>query len=462
MRSFLANPSFLSLRSVFELGVAALLIGVLPNLLVWLVAGHLGLGRSLFNLDYVLIAAIMALGYWRVGLILVAVCVLVDMLSLAVQVFPFMRMQDVTYLLRFLWIAPDDYKRLLLAAVVLLVGVVLLFYCCRNRISKAGALAAVLVFLGVQVATGTEARRDSFLRVKGDKPVASGIADFASNRVVGFIANFKSDENPLAPYVGQVATDSWREELRRDGLATRLLLVVNESWGVPVNPLIQDALLRPLSDVAKLELGYFPFSGATVAGELRELCRMHPNHFGFRGARDELAECLPWKLRAKGYETSAMHGATGMMYDRRDWYPVSGFENDLFFEDVLARRRCYSFPGACDRDLMSNLQGYFSAEGKRFFYWLTLNTHSSYDRRDLIDDHFDCPSFGLIEGEESCRNLELQAQFFSDLANLLRTPEMAGVDVIVVGDHEPRFSNRSEMRGSFVVGMVPWVRVRVQ
>jgi phosphoglycerol transferase MdoB-like AlkP superfamily enzyme len=163
-----------------------------------------------------------------------------------------------------------------------------------------------------------------------------------------------------------------------------------------------------------------------------------------------------------GYKTSAMHGATGMMYDRQDWYAEVGFPDDLFFEDVLSLPRCYSFPGACDRNLLTHLRGYFSGEGKRFFYWLTLNTHSSYDRRDLVEDLFDCPAFGVEEDTQPCRNLELQAQFFNDLATALQSPEMAGVEVIVVGDHEPRLTNQMELKNNFMPGVVPWVRLKVE
>ena len=127
MRSVFESAGVLSGRELLGVVVAALLICVLPNLFVWLAAGHFGLGRSLFNLDYALIVALMALGYWRTGLILVAACLLIDMLSLAVQVFPFMRLQDAAYLARFLWIAPADYKLWLIIALAAFVCVLLLF-----------------------------------------------------------------------------------------------------------------------------------------------------------------------------------------------------------------------------------------------------------------------------------------------------------------------------------------------
>ena len=38
-----------------------------------------------------------------------------------------------------------------------------------------------------------------------------------------------------------------------------------------------------------------------------------------------------------------------------------------------------------------------------------------------------------------CRNIHLHAQFFDGLAKLIQKPEMKGVEVIVVGDHQPPF-----------------------
>ena len=38
---------------------------------------------------------------------------------------------------------------------------------------------------------------------------------------------------------------------------------------------------------------------------------------------------------------------------------------------------------------------------------------------------------------DACHNAQLQTQFFDDLAQLVEQPEMQGVEVMVVGDHQP-------------------------
>src|SRR5690606_18895241 len=145
-----------------------------------------------------------------------------------------------------------------------------------------------------------------------------------------------------------------------------------------------------------------------------------------------------------GYRTTAIHGAAGMMYDRVRWYPKAGFEQLVFLESRPWPRRCYSFPGACDMDLMDEVRAGLTAEGKSFVYWLTLNTHSNFDLRDLQDDHFDCAAFGTESTRASCRNFKLQAQFFNGLAELLADKALQDMEVIVVGDHPPPILNRED------------------
>ena len=90
-----------------------------------------------------------------------------------------------------------------------------------------------------------------------------------------------------------------------------------------------------------------------------------------------------------------------------------------------------------------------------------ISSHPPYDRRDIHVDVFDCASFGIGDSTESCRNLKLQAQFFNGLAQRLRSPAMAGVEVIVVGDHAPIIMPMDEKERMYVDNRVPWVRFLV-
>jgi phosphoglycerol transferase MdoB-like AlkP superfamily enzyme len=132
----------------------------------------------------------------------------------------------------------------------------------------------------------------------------------------------------------------------------------------------------------------------------------------------------------------------------------------LFFENRIWPRRCFSFPGACDLDMFDDVIKFFDAPGQRFFYWLTLNTHARYDARDIDEYKFDCEVFNVSASSESCRNFVLHAQFFSGLADALKTEAMSDVEVILVSDHSPILMSGEEKRQNFVEDSLPWVRIR--
>ena len=186
-----------------------------------------------------------------------------------------------------------------------------------------------------------------------------------------------------------------------------------------------------------------------------------PLHFDLREVQTGFEDCLPNRLQAAGYATGAMHGATSLMYDRRHWYPRAGFQETVFFEDRIWPRRCYSFPGACDLDMLPVLEEFFSRPGKRFMYWLTLNTHAPYDLRDLRNSTVDCSAFNIPEDTESCRLIRLQSDFFNGLADKLAHESLKGVEVIIVGDHAPNMLNLKERDKDFRSSSVPWVRFKV-
>lgn len=148
------------------------------------------------------------------------------------------------------------------------------------------------------------------------------------------------------------------------------------------------------------------------------------------------------------------------MYDRHLWYPHIGFAERTFFESRSWPQRCHSFPGACDLDLREVVREFFASPGRRFLYWLTLNSHSIYDERDIRIDAFDCTAFAIDPQSQSCRNLRLQAQFFQGLAQLLSEGSMQDVRVLLVGDHVPIIFSPQERQARFVDGQVPWLSLR--
>ena len=388
---------------------------------------------------------------------------LVDLLVVVGQLFPFIRILDVFYLAQFTLLSSAGYQ-----LAVVLVAVTVLFKCgivftYGQRVSFESALLVFnfMIFGYIfKIYGGEGGREDRFWRVTSNSLVSSQVFDFIDYRSQAFLKHSAIEGEPFLELPADAAAVSrWTDLFASQGLPEKMLLVVNESWGVAHDPRIQQALLKPLHAIARGrgEQGNLPFVGATVAGELRELCLLSPNHYNLAPVISGFEDCLPNRLKLQGYRTASVHGAVSLMYDRRNWYPRLGFDESVFFENNAWSQRCYSFPGACDLDLRDSVSGFLVQDGKRFLYWLTLNSHAFYDQRDIRIDRFDCGQFAIAPESLDCRNLKLQAQFFHGLGELLRSEKLSGMAVLVVGDHAPSLTRVQGADAIFVDGVVPWI-----
>ncbi|WEN40530.1 hypothetical protein CKCBHOJB_00056 [Thauera sp. GDN1] len=442
----------------------AILALVLPNLVFFAAAAWLDIGRAWVNADYAFVLVMLTFGRAWIGALAALVFLLMDVLTLVGQVLPFVRLEDIIYLLRFATSASGLHFALLLALALLVLAKLGLLVGLGQRLSRMASLlifnGAILVY-AIHANSGAPSGHERFYRTAGGALVGSQTVSFLEGRADAFLDLFHAEGEPLLPTTAG-ATAAWFDAVEQGMGKERLLLIINESWGEPVDEAIQHALLQPLRSVAGegMRSGSLSYTGFTLGGELRELCRLRPEHYNLAKVESGFEACLPQRLQALGYSTAALHGATSVMYDRRHWYPRAGFQRMSFFEDEIRPRRCHSFPGSCDLDLRPNVEAFFAEPGKRFFYWLTLNSHPPYDPRDIHVDAFDCKAFAIPDGTESCRNLKLQAQFFTGLAHLLKSKTMAGVEVIVVGDHSPIIMPMDEKKRMFVDSRVPWVSFR--
>jgi len=443
----------------------AVSIVLVINLGFFGIAYTVGVQRPWVNLDYAVALVFCAFGLQVLAAVLALVFLLADTLVLVGQIFPFPRISDLLYLLKFSALASTLHQVLIFGVVALVAAKLAGLLVVGRRVTP---LSALIVLNSLVVTTyflaqlrGDEGFATKYWRIQ-TPAVASQVSSLFQMRNSRFLDFYGHDSDALEPGPAG-ASASW--DVRTDSqIHDRLLLLLVESWGVPLNHDIENALLAPLREIpaTAFETGHTNFDGFTIDGELRELCRLKALHFNLREVKKGFENCLPKRLKAAGYKTAAMHGATSMMYDRRHWYPRAGFDEMTFFEDKVWPRRCYSFPGACDLDMLPELENFFSQPGKRFMYWLTLNTHAPYDVRDLRADRFDCVAYGIGEDTESCRLLKLQADFFAGVAQQLRSDAMKGVDVIIVGDHAPKLMNIEEKRENFAIDSVPWVRIRTQ
>lgn len=456
-----ASDSSFSIKSVVA---CILVVVIIPNSVMFIFSAYIEVSRPYVNFDYVAVALLFSVLGPILGAIGLLVALFLDLVSMVGQVLPFNRLSDAFYFLRYIEFAPAFYK---LCAVVFFCFLVLMFFVYKKMFRIIGVnFLIVFNFLTLLFVFSLfePASKNTVWRVKDQRPIASQAYFSYDSRQRLFFSFFDtkgqlfSDEN----YRG--ISSGWFDS--EDELSDRLVLIVNESWGVTNNEQLNLEVMRPLLENVRnyeeFERGDSFFGGPTVKSEFRELCAREILHINVRSNTDAISDCLPQILRGKGYETLAVHGASGLMYDRAFWYPSVGFDQSLFFESRNWGGRCYSFPGACDYDIAEVVSDNLLSRDKLFLYWLTLNTHAIYDERDLRSDNFDCETWGIDLDSSACRYFKLQSQFFEVLSDLISEPGMAGVQFIVVGDHAPPISESKYREELFESGAVSWIKFRVR
>lgn len=276
------------------------------------------------------------------------------------------------------------------------------------------------------------------------------------------------DRSLVGPETSAVESAAERSGFRQAaiGLARPdAMVVVVEALGYFNEERLRQILLEPFESRAiqsayTVTHGSVPFHGSTTAGELRELC-------GSRERFDTLtpaiaADCLPMRLREQGRDSYAFHGFNSHMFHRTDWYPLIGFRQAAFGEDLGRNigERCGSvFIGPCDTNIAARLPDLAGEPGSgRLIYWLTLNTHVPV-RPGEGTPRFGCARDGGAFGHRTvCSMAEMWADVMDAVARLALDPRMAPSEILIVGDHAPPLWSRRG-RNLFHSDVVPWIRL---
>lgn len=268
-----------------------------------------------------------------------------------------------------------------------------------------------------------------------------------------------------APF-SSAATQTRFDALAGDG--NHLLIVMVEALGVPRDPALRAKLMRRWreADVARVydvRFGSTPFWGSTTYGEMRELCGRWSDYHELVEKKDQ--GCLPARLAARGYRTTAIHGFDEGFFKRDHWYPNIGFQQMLFREDLRGggAKTCGGvFPGPCDRDVPARIGDRLKrAEGRQFVYWLTLNSHIPVPASEQLRTK-NCARFDPVLARDHamiCRLFIMWNDINDGLARMLTDPDLPPTDVLIVGDHAPPFFDRSQ-RTQFDAERVPWILLK--
>ena len=243
-----------------------------------------------------------------------------------------------------------------------------------------------------------------------------------------------------------------------------LVLVVLESGGYPADPQWREWLKGPFATPELLsryevKTGTVAFAGATVPGEVRELCAVKSSATSLP-AQDRLEECLGQRMRAKGFRTSYFHGYAPEMFRRSEWLPKVGFEEQYFHQQLRSAglRDCGGpFRGTCDEDLIHYVGEYLARSGqKNFLEILTLNSHLPVSSDKESSTIFRCgKDDAAIQDEAACNLMGLLIRAERAVATLAMRPDLHETEFIIVGDHAPPFMRRSR-RMTFSPDVVPF------
>jgi phosphoglycerol transferase MdoB-like AlkP superfamily enzyme len=247
-----------------------------------------------------------------------------------------------------------------------------------------------------------------------------------------------------------------------------VVLILVESWGLPLDPHLAQALTAPYDDPRisrKFQVAYgaVPFTGLTLPGEARELCHSTLG-FGILHASGETAsQCLPAYFHAHGYRNIAIHGYVGQMYNRNALYPNLGFDRVWFGPDLskLGLPDCRgAFPGICDTSIASWIGSSLlneDQESPRFIYWVTLNSHLPIpESPDLADDGA-CVTQPVLAGSKAlCSWFRLVFAVHQAVQQIALSPTDRPTVFLLVGDHAPPFGE-PRLRGIFSSTQVPYV-----
>lgn len=419
--------------------------------------------RPLINLDYLIVILLFSFSnkYLKcIGIVLFVFFFTLDALLIALQSLPNnMKFNDLLYLLTSLFEGPIQYRYIVSGVVGLLfVQLILLLFTSPMATTRA-YIATIIIILIIKLC---------FI-------LTAFPINVINSQFIYFLQNFSHfkatpEEMLLLPSSEKNATKPWFEIIHQNKeLPSKLLLIVNESWGVAKNPNSQRDVLSILESHKDsfdfINQGTNTIESITVYAEFRELCHSTaPNMFYIKYTRMEsgYARCLPNMLRAKGYKTIALHGNSKVIYERRFWYPLAGFEEFYFGNDIDLPKDSYGGMGIFDPNLLPFIVDKFKNSDKTFFYWLTLTSHYPYAIEDIKNRRFNCKKYN-IKTIHACRSLMIQAQFLDAVTELVQKPEMKGVEVIIVGDHPTPFITDEQKNYKYIYdNKVPWVHFKVK
>lgn len=434
----------------------------LPNVPLLLVRGALHMKFAFINLDYFFLTLLACEGSPALAQFLFALTYLLELVRVVDSVFYFSQ-RDPLFAIRFL---SHVHKALILgwAAVFLLVlGASLwLWRAVLQRLrgrpvwqSAVPVAVLLLLLLSVDQALGYKLLGTSRHLRWGNRAVDETLLRMPLTVArpappPAIVAADKSASGPLWS-TGQIAKKH-----------ENVVLVVVESMGRLRDSGGFTREFAPFSDPRLLQrytvrMGTVPFTGATIAGEMRELCRLRTGLEITGNTLKNRQPCLPERYRRAGYDAVAFHGFRGTMFQRSEWYPLLGFTATHFLDDMTDQRQCDgAFYGVCDEAIVSMMDRRLQAQRQgtappQFLYWMTLNSHLAVDEQSAPAEV--CP---VAANRHVCAHLAYVQKVLDSVKQLALDPAIGPTHIMLVGDHAPPFITPDD-RNRFNSSVVPFI-----
>jgi hypothetical protein len=220
--------------------------------------------------------------------------------------------------------------------------------------------------------------------------------------------------------------------------------MVVESWGESANSLQQIANGLQDHGVKVVKFGFSAYQGATLQGEIRELCSQQIQLRNDFLLSDLRSECAPAYFARMGYRVLGMHGYKKEFYSRDLIWEKLGTAERYFDSDLKSLKRCAGpFSGVCDTNLIRYGTHLASGPEKTFLYLMTLSSHEPLPSPEVDAD---ARYFADIETVTTTQVVARNA-IASLVAELDSNSHGPCTLAYVVGDHQPP-SRRTKCRSS--------------
>lgn len=422
----------------------------LVNVFIFLLSEFIGVVRPFLVVEYLLVVMLWALRLPKCSASLFVVTCFLDLYLVVYQIYPFEGLLQLLTLLSFLRHANSLLIiQILLFTLLLVLGAIALL---RTRLKSHIHLLPIFI---AAFASAVYMHVEKPLRTISWMKNSDGI--FSSVLAVGYQKRFEilygeMKVNKVEPAVSAL------NSLGQIDPEIKTLFVMLESLGVFNDEALNGVLVQELEANAKgrsISRGEIQFSGSTVNAELRELCGVTAESHMLVAETGIVKECFPNRFGS----SIAIHAADADMYDRRHFYPKLGFGVTKFENSGFWKSECFSFPGACDLEVIN----WMDVESEYivsfdFIYYLTLNSHYPYDIRDISESYLNtnyCKDFALPG--QVCRYYLLQKQTLDAVAKLLGNTDFRSYRVILVGDHPPVITNLAAKNTYFKAQTVPYI-----